>query len=294
MTLVLPSDYHAINALERSSVRWIPVEKAERQDIRPLRIGILNIMPIGEKYEFNIIHPLGLSVLQIEPIWIKLESHKYKTWAPGHLDELYKTYEDTIKDSHLDGLIVTGAPVEHLRFEEVEYWEEFKDIVSDSRKNTPSTLGICWGGFALGYISGIKKLNFEKKLFGLYELDNLDPGHEIMNALDDKFLCPQSRFAGMNDEELNEASESKDINILATGKESGHTIFETSDHKLLMHIGHPEYAASRFAEEAIRDKDNPNVPNVENFDYNNPINSWRMHRNIFFQQWINFCYKSIS
>ena len=115
-----------------------------------------------------------------------------------------------------------------------------------------------------------------------------------MNALDDKFLCPQSRFAGMNDEELNEASESNDINILATGKESGHTIFETSDNKLIMHIGHPEYAASRFAEEAIRDKDNPNVPNVANFDYNNPINSWRMHRNIFFQQWINFCYKSIS
>ena len=123
MTLIIPSDYHALELVEENRIRWLPLDQAARQDIRPLSIGILNIMPLGEQYEMNLLNPLGLSVLQIEPIWIRLESHAYKTWPAGHLDELYSTYAEATKEVPLDGLIVTGAPVEHLPFEQLEYWD---------------------------------------------------------------------------------------------------------------------------------------------------------------------------
>ena len=294
MTLIIPSDYHALELVEENRIRWLPLDQAARQDIRPLRIGILNIMPLGEQYEMNLLNPLGLSVLQIEPIWIRLESHAYKTWPAGHLDELYSTYAEATKEVPLDGLIVTGAPVEHLPFEQVEYWDEITDLIDDARINCPSTLGLCWGGFALAYMAGIDKLNFEKKLFGVYELDNLAPAHPIMNALDDKFLCPQSRFAGYTDAILEAAQAEGKINLLAHGGESGYTIFESADQTQIMHIGHPEYNASRLAHEAERDQNDPLVPPIANFDFENPVNRWRMHRNTFFQQWIHFCYTKIS
>ena len=160
MTLILPANYHALPQIEQSRVKWVPVPQAEKQDIRPLRIGIMNIMPLGEQYEFNLLLPLGLSVLQIEPVWIRLESHEYKTWKPGHLDDRYVSYAESTKDSPLDGLIITGAPVEHLKFEDVVYWKEFTEIAKHARENTPSTLGICWGAFALAYLEGISKIDF--------------------------------------------------------------------------------------------------------------------------------------
>ncbi|MDP6665785.1 MAG: homoserine O-succinyltransferase [Dehalococcoidia bacterium] len=291
---MLPSNYHALPQVEQNRVRWVPIDQAEKQDIRPLRIGIMNIMPLGEQYEFNLLLPLGLSVLQIEPVWIRLETHSYKTWAPGHLDDLYKSYSEAIQDSALDGLIITGAPVEHLEFEDVQYWDEFTEIANHAREHTPSTLGICWGGFALGYLEGISKVYFDRKLFGVFELNNLDPAHHIMAAMDDTFLAPQSRLAGMSDSELLKARDVGKINLLAHGLESGYTIFETSDRKVLMHLGHPEYSAGRLAYEVVRDTEDDSVPPIHNFDPENPINKWRMHRNTFFQQWIRFCYTQIS
>jgi homoserine O-succinyltransferase len=294
MTLIIRSDYHALPMIEQNKIRWLPIEQAVTQDIRPLRIGILNIMPLGEQYEMNLLNPLGLSILQIEPIWIRLESHAYKTWPKGYIDDLYQTYEQATKEAPLDGLIVTGAPVEHLEYEEVQYWNEFSNLISDARINCPSTLGLCWGGFALAYLSGIPKVNFSEKLFGVFELDNLDTSHPITGALDDKFFCPQSRYAGLSDHAMEKAQLNGEINLLAYGKESGYTIFESTDHRQLMHIGHPEYNAGRLANEAIRDRYNPSVPAISNFDFNNPMNQWRMHRNTFFQQWIHYCYTSIS
>ena len=155
-------------------------------------------------------------------------------------------------------------------------------------------MGLCWGGFALAYLLGIPKENFAKKLFGVYELDNLSPSNPIIGALDDKFLCPQSRFAGLPDKEMENAASKNIINLLAYGEESGYTIFETPDHSQVMHIGHPEYNAGRLASEAKRDQSNPNVPPISNFDFENPSNKWRMHRNTFFQQWIHYIYTTIS
>jgi homoserine O-succinyltransferase len=235
-----------------------------------------------------------LSVLQIEPVWIRLESHQYKTWEPGHIDDHYVSYAEAIKDSMLDGLIITGAPVEHLKFEEVAYWNEFTEIAKHARANTPNTLGICWGAFALAYLEGISKVDFEQKLFGVYELNNLDTEHFIMGAMDDAFLSPQSRMAGMSDTELLLARDRGDINLLAHGKESGYTIFETKDQKVLMHQGHPEYSSGRLAYEVLRDAGDDSVSLVQNFDPSNPVNRWRMHRNTFFHQWLRYCYTQIS
>ena len=294
MTLIVRPDYHAVPILERNGIRWIPPSQAKRQDIRPLRIGILNIMPLGEKYEFNILHPLGLSVLQLEPIWIRLESHNYKSWEPKHVDDIYVTYEEAMRDQPLDGLILTGAPVETIDFEDVYYWEEIKTILSDARKNIPSTLGLCWAGFVMAYLEGVKKLNYDHKLFGVFELKNLAPDHPIIGELDDVFFCPQSRHAGMPDEAMEEASESGRLKLLAYGPEAGYSIFSTTDDRFIAHTGHPEYNATRLAEEAKRDLGNPEVPAPVNFDFNNPLNRWRSHRNIFFAQWVSYCYLKIS
>ncbi len=294
MTLIVRPDYHAVPILERNGIRWIPPSQAKRQDIRPLRIGILNIMPLGEKYEFNILHPLGLSVLQLEPIWIRLESHNYKSWEPKHVDDIYVTYEEAMRDQPLDGLILTGAPVETIDYEDVYYWEEIKTILSDARKNIPSTLGLCWAGFVMAYLEGVKKLNYDHKLFGVFELKNLAPDHPIIGELDDVFFCPQSRHAGMPDEAMEEASESGRLKLLAYGPEAGYSIFSTTDDRFIAHTGHPEYNANRLAEEAKRDHGNPEVPAPVNFDFNNPLNRWRSHRNIFFAQWVSYCYLKIS
>ena len=294
MTLIVHPDYHAVPILERNGIRWIPPSQAKRQDIRPLRIGILNIMPLGEKYEFNILHPLGLSVLQLEPIWIRLESHNYKSWEPKHVDDIYVTYEEAMRDQPLDGLILTGAPVETIDYEDVYYWEEIKTILSDARKNIPSTLGLCWAGFVMAYLEGVKKLNYDHKLFGVFELKNLAPDHPIMGELDDVFFCPQSRHAGMPDEAMEEASESGRLKLLAYGPEAGYSIFSTTDDRFIAHTGHPEYNATRLAEEAKRDHGNTEVPAPVNFDFNNPLNRWRSHRNIFFAQWVSYCYLKIS
>ncbi len=294
MTLILPTNYHALPQIEQNGVKWVPVPEAEKQDIRPLRIGIMNIMPLGEQYEFNLLLPLGLSVLQIEPIWIRLESHQYKTWKPGHLDDRYLSYGAATRDSALDGLIITGAPVEHLKFEDVVYWKEFTEIAKDARENTPNTLGICWGAFALAYLEGISKIDFDKKLFGVFELNNLDQNHYVMGAMDDAFLTPQSRMAGMSDHDLVQAKAQGRINLLAHGPESGYSIFETTDRKVLMHQGHPEYGSGRLAYEVLRDADDESVGEVQNFDPERPVNRWRMHRNTFFHQWLRYCYTQIS
>ena len=294
MTLIVRSDYHAVPILERNGIRWIPPAQAKRQDIRPLRIGILNIMPLGEKYEFNILHPLGLSVLQLEPVWIRLESHSYKSWEPRHVADIYVTYKEAMRDQSLDGLILTGAPVETVDFEDVYYWEEIKTILSDARKNIPSTLGLCWAGFVMAYLEGVKKINYDHKLFGVFELKNLAPDHPIIGELDDVFLCPQSRQAGMPDEAMEEASESGRLKLLAYGPEAGYSIFSTTDERFIAHTGHPEYNATRLAEEAKRDHGNPEVPAPANFDFNNPLNLWRSHRNTFFAQWVSYCYFKMS
>ena len=294
MALILQSNYHKIRDVEKNHISWIEPDLAKRQDIRPLRIGILNIMPLGKQYEFNLLHPLGLSPLQIEPIWIKLQTHSYKTWDIDHLNNLYISWDEANKINPLDGIILTGAPVEHLDFEKVNYWNEFVDITSEAREICASTLGLCWAGFAMAYLSGVNKNVFEKKLFGVYPLKSLVPGHPLMGTQDDEFICPQSRFAGLPDNEMEKAQDEGKLNFLAYGEKVGYTIFETTDQKQLMHLGHPEYTVHRIVSEIKRDKQKGDVPPPENFDINCSKTSWRSHRNLLFQQWLWFCYQKVS
>ncbi|HJN35211.1 MAG TPA: homoserine O-succinyltransferase [Prochlorococcaceae cyanobacterium Fu_MAG_50] len=294
MALILPRSYHKIEAVERNRISWIEPEQAERQDIRPLRIGILNIMPLGKQYEFNLLHPLGLSVLQIEPIWIRLQTHSYKTWDHSHLDDLYVSWEEAMSPAPLDGLIITGAPVEHLAYEEVRYWPEFVDLVSEARRHCASTLGLCWAGFALAFLAGVDKQTFPQKLFGVYPMRSLVPGHALMGTQDDQFVCPQSRYAGLCDEAMEAAQRQGRIRLLAHGERVGYTIFETTDQRQLMHLGHPEYNAGRLLSEMERDRARGDVPPPENFDHDQPRTLWRSHRNLFFQHWLLFCYQRVS
>ena len=294
MALILPSTYHKIRDVEKNHISWIEPELAERQDIRPLRIGILNIMPLGKQYEFNLLHPLGLSPLQIEPIWIRLKTHTYKTWDINHLENLYMTWEKANKIQPLDGIIITGAPVENIDFEEVTYWDELVEIIKDARVICASTLGLCWAGFALAYLAGVNKKVFDKKLFGVYPLKSLVPAHPLMGTQDDEFICPQSRFAGLPDLEMEKAQSEGKLNLLAYGEKVGYTIFETTDQKQLMHLGHPEYTVHRIISEINRDKEKGNVPPPENFDIRFSKTSWRSHRNLLFQQWLWYCYQKVS
>ena len=294
MALILPRSYHKISSIEKNHISWIEPELAERQDIRPLRVGILNIMPLGKQYEFNLLHPLGLSPLQIEPIWIRLKSHSYRTWDLEHLKNLYVHWEEAMSPTPLDGLIITGAPVEHLPFEEVHYWKELVNLIEEAKLKCASTLGLCWAGFAMAYMAGVEKENFNKKLFGVYPMRSLVPGHSLMGTQDDEFFCPQSRHAGLPDIEMEKAEQKGNLRLLAHGEKVGYTIFETPDQRQLMHLGHPEYNVDRLKSEMERDQKRGDVPPPENFDLTKSNTSWRSHRNLLFQQWLWFCYQRVS
>jgi homoserine O-succinyltransferase len=296
MPLILPSNYHGISQIEQSNiVQWIS-DKSINNNIhaKSLRIGIVNIMPLGHEYELNLLNSLGFTNFIVQPIWIRLKSHTYKTWPDDYLDKYYITYDEAKDQGHLDGLIITGAPIEHLDFEEVTYWQEIVNIITDARESCPSTLGLCWAGMAMAYLAGVKKVVFEKKLFGVFELENQIPNHPVMGALDDKFVCPQSRNAGMDSLDMQKAESRGDLNLLAHSDETGYTIYETPDHKQLIHLGHPEYNSGRLAYEAKRDSTDPGVPPISNFDFEHPTNVWKMHRHTFYQQWLNYCNSAVK
>ena len=294
MALILPRNYHKISAIERNRISWIEPELAERQDIRPLRIGIINIMPLGMQYEFNLLHPLGLSPLQIEPIWIRLRSHDYKTWDHEHLNHLYRSWEQANEPAPLDGLIITGAPVEHLPYEQVTYWQELVELIGIARHQCASTLGLCWAGFALAYLAGVDKQPLPQKLFGVFPMRSLVPGHPLMGTQDDVFHCPQSRHAALDASAMEAAQRQGRLRMLAHGDAVGYSIFETPDQRQLMHLGHPEYNAGRLLAEMERDRVRGDVPPPQNFDADAPQTLWRSHRNLFFQQWLWFCYQRVS
>jgi len=295
MTVVLPKDYHAKTALEKGRILCVTHDDALKEDIRALRIGILNIMPKAETYEFSLLHPLGRSVLQIEPVFIRLKTHEYSSSDHAHLDKLYVPFEEAA-GHHLDGLIVTGAPVEEIPFEQVSYWEEIKRILKYARNNVTSTLGICWGGLAIAKYLGVEKVVFEKKIFGVFQMANLNREHPITGEMDDVFWCAQSRHSGIPDKEMELQRDHGNLNLLAYSKEAGYTIFESADQRFLMHLGHPEYEPSRLVEEFRRDKRlcRADVAEPANFDLNNPVNTWRGHRSEFFSQWIKYIHETTS
>jgi homoserine O-succinyltransferase len=293
MTVVLPKDYHAREELERRRISCISHAQALKEDIRALRIGVLNIMPMADTYEFSLLFPLGRSVIQIEPVWLRLETHAYRSTDPRHLDSLYVTFGEAIARGGLDGLILTGAPVEEMPFEEVTYWPEVKNILAYARTTIPSTLGICWGGLALARFMGMEKVPFPKKLFGVFETRNIRRTHRITGEMDDVFWCPQSRFSGIPDEVLEQEQRKGTVTLLAHSEEAGYVIFESADRRFLMHLGHHEYEVGRLVEEYRRDvaKGRTDVEPPINLDLDNPVNRWRGQSLEFFAQWIKYIHE---
>lgn len=296
MSVVLPNEHRHRGELEHRGVLCISEQEANRADIRPLRVGILNIMPKGETYEPYLLFPLSRTIIQIEPIWIRLHSHAYKTTDQDHLELYYDYFENAIARAPLDGLIVTGAPVEEMEYEDVSYWNEISTILTFARQNITSTFGICWGGMALAKMIGIEKEMFTKKLFGAYETRNLDRLHPITGELDDLFWCVQSRHSGISDRVLETERDRGNLNLLAHSENGGYTIFESADQRFLMHLGHPEYEAHRLVEEYQRDVavGRTDVPRPANLDINNPVNRWRSHGLEFFAQWVRYIYEPTS
>ena len=292
MSIIVPENYHAKQALLNARVHCISSFEAKKQDIRPLRIGILNIMPEADTYEYNILFPIGRAIIQVEPVWIRLETHSYSSTSKEHLEELYITFEEAVEKRGFDGLVITGAPVEEKSFKDVWFWEELSEILDYAKKNIASTLGICWGGLALAYYLGIEKIVFKQKLFGVYPFNNIDRNHRITGDLDDIFMCPQSRHAGISDEILEAERDKGRLNLLAHSDAAGYLIFETSDKSFLMHLGHPEYETERLINEYKRDmeKGRSDVALPLNLDIDNPKNNWRGHSLEFFQQWVKDVY----
>jgi homoserine O-succinyltransferase len=296
MSVVLPNIYRHREKLEQRGVLCISEDEASRADIRPLRVGILNIMPKGETYEPYVLYPLSRSIIQIEPVWIRLRSHNYKSSDQNHLELFYDYFENAIVSVPLDGLLLTGAPVEEFAYEDVHYWDEITKILLFARQNITSTLGICWGGMALAKMLGIEKEMYQKKLFGAFETRNLDRSHFVSGELDDIFWCVQSRHSGISDKVLEEESTRGSVNLLAHSENGGYTIFESADHRYLMHLGHPEYEAQRLVEEYRRDVSlgRKDISPPANIDLEKPINRWRSHGLEFFAQWVRYIFEPIK
>jgi homoserine O-succinyltransferase/O-acetyltransferase len=294
MSLIIPAKYHITSSLREHKVTCIEKVNAEKQNLHALRIGIFNVMPEAEKYEFSVVRPLGLSEIPVEPVLIRAVNHSYNSSDKDHIDKWYVTFERAIKSAPLDGLIVTGAPVETIPFEEVKYWNELKEILEYARTNIISTLGICWGGLAIAKIFGVEKVTYEKKLFGVYPAKNINRNHPVTGGLGDVFYCPQSRYAGLNEDELRVAADAGIIRPLVYSEEAGHFIFESSDGRFIGHLGHHEYDTERIVFEHRRDLEKGLESNPANFDVNNPKNVWQKEGDEMFKRWVRYIHTSAT
>jgi homoserine O-succinyltransferase len=257
---------------------------------RPLRIGIVNIMPRAETYEAYLVRPLARAALPVSPVWIRLQSHGYGSSDAAHIERTYVTFDRAVAREPLDGLVLTGAPVEEIEYRDVHYWAELCEILGHCRAHVPSVLGICWGGLALAKQLGIEKRIFEKKLFGVFQNAVLDPEHPVLGGSDDVFWCTHSRHSGARPTELEAARDAGIVRLLSYGSETGHSIFESTDGRFLMHLGHPEYEAARLAHEWERDSalGRKDVDPPRNFDPARPVNVWRSHCNDLFSRWLQY------
>ena len=254
------------------------------------RVGIINLMPKAESYESYLLRPLGNAATLVEPVWLRLESHGYSSSNQAHIQQHYRTFAQALGEGQFSGLILTGAPVEELSFERVHYWQELTRILEFAQRNFRSTLGLCWGGLALAKLVGIDKVLFQKKLFGVFLNRNLNHTHPISGEFDDSFSCAHSRHSGISNRALEDASDRGLVNLLSHGPETGYSLFESSDRRLLMHLGHPEYEANRLVHEWQRDRalGRNDVEPPANFDPDRPLNLWRSHRNALFAEWLQF------
>lgn len=291
MPIVIPQDIPAYSALIRENIFVMHDERAFKQDIRPLEIAILNLMPTKVETETQFMRLLSNSPLQVNVTLLYTDTYKSKNTAAAHLDRFYKKFDD-IRNKHFDGMIVTGAPVETLPFEEVLYWEELKQIFDFADKNVTSTIFICWGAqAALYYHYGINKTDLPEKLFGVYPHRVERRSSMLMRGFDDVFMVPHSRHTTVRREDIERCSKLK---ILASSEQAGVYAMATEGGRQIFITGHSEYDARTLEAEYLRDK-NAGLPihvpenyYPDNDDTKPPVVSWRSHANLLYQNWLNY------
>jgi homoserine O-succinyltransferase/O-acetyltransferase len=291
MPIKVRDNLPAIKELEKENIFVINESKAVHQDIRPLKIAILNLMPEKAKTESQLLRRLSNSPIQIELDLFHPETHRSKNTPKEHLDAFYKKFSE-IKHHKYDGLIITGAPVEKLKFEEVDYWEELKDIMEWSKHNVTSTLHICWAAQAgLYYHYGVNKHPIEAKQFGVFEHDIKNKHCPLVRGFDDIFWAPHSRHTTIKKEDLVNL---KDIELISESEEAGVYVVISKDGKQIFITGHSEYDLNSLKQEYERDKAKGlDIKQPKNYYPNNdskktPLVRWCSHSNLLFTNWINY------
>lgn len=291
MPIKIPNDLPAVKTLNDENIFVMTETRAITQDIRPLKILLLNLMPKKIETETQISRLLGNSPLQVDLEFLHTKSHISKNTSAEHLFTFYKTFED-VKCRTFDGMIITGAPVEHMPFEEVEYWAELCEIMEWSKTHVHSTFHICWGAQAgLYYHYGIKKLPLKEKLFGVFP-HTVDYKNSILfRGFDDTFMVPQSRHTTVSAEDI---AKTPQLKILASSEKTGVFAVSTDKGKQIFITGHPEYDAGTLAAEYFRDlSENKPIHLPENYfpgddPENPPLVTWRAHANLLYSNWLNY------
>jgi homoserine O-succinyltransferase len=291
MPICIPNQLPAREILERENIFIMNEIRASHQDIRPLRIAILNLMPTKIVTETQLLRLLSNTPLQLEITLLQTATHVSKNTSSEHLNTFYRDY-DEVKNEKFDGLIVTGAPVENLDFEEVDYWEELCGIMDWARTNVHCSLYICWGAQAALYHKyGIPKYPLDKKMFGVFEHDVLHPSHELVRGFDEVFWAPHSRHSQVKEEDIHTC---KKLEILVKSKEAGVFLIASKSRRSFFITGHIEYDYNTLALEYERDVcrglsiEVPKYYFPDDDPKNRPVNTWRGHAHLMFANWLNY------
>ena len=291
MPIRINNDLPAKKILEDENIFVMDMNRAMTQDIRPLKIIIMNLMPIKQDTELDLLRSLSNTPLQVDVTFLRTRSHQSKNTSVTHLDTFY-TYFDEIKTHKYDGMIITGAPVELNDFEEVDYWDELVEIMEWTKTNVTSTFHICWAAQAgLYYHHGIHKKILPKKVSGVYEHRTMHRRTPLVRGFDDRFMAPHSRNTEADRWEIRNHP---DLTILADSDEVGPFLIMAEEGRKIYVVGHPEYDVMTLNKEYVRDVGrglNPELP--ENYyendnPKNKPVKSWRCHGNTLYTNWLNY------
>ncbi len=291
MPIKVQSGLPAREKLEWENVFTMDEKRAMHQDIRPIEVGILNLMPLKEDTELQILRALSNTPLQVDVTFVTVSSHESKNTSISHLNKFYNTFEE-IKDRKFDGFIITGAPVEQMEYEKVDYWKEFEEICEWTKTNVTSTMHLCWGAQAgLYYHYGIPKYILEHKMFGLFEHRVSNRKVPLVRGFDDCFLAPHSRHTEVRREDIEKVSE---LTILAESEKAGVFLVMDATGKKIFVMGHPEYDRMTLHTEYMRDKEKGlDIQVPENYYENDdctikPNLMWRAHANALYTNWLNY------
>jgi homoserine O-succinyltransferase len=297
MPIKIPENLPAYDVLTHEGVMVMSENQASRQDIRPLRIALLNLMPRKIQTEIQFSRLIGATPLQIELTLIRMSDHQSKTTAAEHMTSFYRPFNEVAESGEkFDGLIITGAPIEHLPFEEVTYWNELRQIMDWTQTHVHSTFGVCWGSMAMIYhLHGINKRMLDAKAFGCFRHDNLVPASPYLRGFSDNFVIPVSRWTEIKQKDVDANA---NLKTLLGSSEVGPCLIEDAKHRALYIFNHFEYDSDTLKQEYDRDVSDGTPINVPQNYYPDddptqpPLNRWRSHAHLLYGNWVNQIYQT--